>query len=178
MRASRRLIAAWAVWEKMNANVNAWCRDCQQCARAKVLQQPAAVMQPIPVPSQCFSHMHLDIVGLLQTSASGWILTMIDWSTRWLEAIPLRSLEATICAEAFISSWVACFGVPARLTTDQSRKFTSAVWSCLCQLLGVEKITTTAYHPQSNGMIEGPHRQLKEALRASLGGHDWQENLP
>ena len=33
-------------------------------------------------------------------------------------------------------------------------------------LFGTKRVCTTAYHPQSNGMIERFHRQLKAALNA------------
>ena len=37
-------------------------KDCQSYARAKVTSQPAAAVQPIPVPQQRFSHIHEDIL--------------------------------------------------------------------------------------------------------------------
>jgi hypothetical protein len=45
---------------------------------------------------------------------STYILTMIDSTTRWLEAVPLRSMEAATCADAFVNPnpWVTRFGVP------------------------------------------------------------------
>ena len=39
-------------------------------------------------------------------------------------------------------------------------------------------MVTTAYHPQSNGLIERFHRQLKNALKARACGVDWAEHLP
>jgi hypothetical protein len=164
----------------MNSDVNGWCRDCQHCARAKVHRQPAAVVQPIAVPQHRFSHVHIDIVGPLPVAASGhrYLLTMVDRTTRWLEATPLKTVEAATCADAFVDTWVSRYGVPADLTSDQGRQFTSAVWARLCHLLGVNHINTTAYHPQSNGMVERAHRQLKDALRARLAGADWPLHLP
>jgi hypothetical protein len=129
---------------------------------------------------QRFSHVHVDIVGPLPVSSQGfkYLFTMLDRTTRWLEAVPLRSVEAATCAAAFVDSWVARFGVPAQLTSDQGRQFTSAVWSHLSQQLGVQHINTTAYHPQSNGVVERAHRQLKAALRARLAAVDWPDHLP
>ena len=59
--------------------------------------------------------MHVDLVGPLPASAEGhvYLLTVVDRSTRWVEAIPLRNMEASTCKDSFISGWVARYGVPA-----------------------------------------------------------------
>ena len=86
---------------------------------------------------------------------------MIDHSTRWPEAVPLGHIDVDTVLEAFITKWVACFGVPARITTDRGTQFTSGTWGDWCQKQGVQHITTTAYHPQANGMVERIHCTLK-----------------
>jgi hypothetical protein len=103
---------------------------------------------------------------------------MVDRSTRWLEAVPIKSISAQQCVDTFIGTWVARYGVPATITSDQGRQFTSALWTGLHKLLGAQLITTTAYHPQSNGMVERCHGQLKAALRARLASTEWPEHLP
>ena len=164
----------------MNRDVVAWCCDCQHCARAKVTKQPTAAVQPIPVPRHRFTHVHVDLVGPLSTKPDGYryLFTMVDRTTRWLEAIPLRDIDAATCADAFTAAWVARFGVPAVLTSDQGRQFISTLWGRLCEQLGVQHQLTTAYHPQANGMVERVHRQLKDALRARLAGAHWAQHLP
>jgi hypothetical protein len=97
-------------------------------------------------------------------------LTIIDRTTRWLEATPLRTMDARTCADALVSSWVSRYGVPSQITSE--------IWTALCARLGISHITTTAYHPQANGMVERAHRQLKDALRARLVGGDWPLHLP
>jgi hypothetical protein len=180
VRATRRLLAARFVWRGMASDAAAWCRDCQQCARAKTTTQYKAPVQPIPVPATRFSHVHVDLVGPLPVSMEGYqyLFTIVDRTTRWLEAVPLKVMTAEACVAAFVGTWVSRFGVPVTITSDQGRQFTSAVWSGLSQRLGVEHITTTAYHPQSNGMVERAHRQLKDALRARLAGNAWPDHLP
>jgi transposase InsO family protein len=180
VRASRRLLAARVVWKGMAADINRWCRDCQPCQRGKVTQQPAAAMQAIPVPEQRFHHIHVDIVGPLPVSKEGfaYMLTAIDRTTRWLEVTPMKNMDAVTCADAFVTSWITRFGVPALVTTDRGTQFTSAVWTGLCRRLGITQLYTTAYHPQANGMVERAHRQIKDALRSRQAGNGWPEHLP
>ena len=180
IRASQRLISARWVWKGSAADVARWCRDCQQCQRGKVTKQPAAAVQPIAVPERRFSHLHVDLVGPLPTSQDGYryLLTAIDRSTRWLEAVPLKDMETASCTEALAAQWIARFGVPAAVTTDRGAQFTSAAWATWCTGLGVDHIKTTSYHPQSNGMVERSHRQLKDALRSRLATNDWPLHLP
>jgi hypothetical protein len=66
----------------------------------------------------------------------------------------------------------------AVITLDRGSQFTSALWDSLCNTLGIKHVQTTAYHPQSNGLVERFHRQLKDALRARLASPTWTPHLP
>jgi hypothetical protein len=160
--------------------VSRWCRDCQECQRGKVTKQSAAATLAIPVPEKRFSHLHVDLVGPLPTSPNGfkYMFNIIDRSTRWLEPVPVKNVEATTAADALVTGWICRFGVPAAVTSDRGTQFTSAVWEALCTRLGIKHITTTAFHPCSNGIVERAHRQLKDAMRARQAANDWPEHLP
>jgi len=137
-------------------------------------------VEAIPIPEVPFSHVHVDLMGPLPMSEKGhtYLLTMVDRATRWPEVTPLSSIAAQEVADAFVATWVACFGVPSIITTDRGTQFTGSVWSCLCRTLGTKHVTTTAYHPQANGLVKRFHRQLKEALHARSDGRSWLEHLP
>jgi transposase InsO family protein len=87
--------------------------------------------------------------------------------------VPLRGIAAADVAEAFVATWVARFGVPAFITSDRGVQFASALWAATMRKLGIKHLMTTAFHPQSNGLVERAHRRLKEALKARLAGADW-----
>ena len=180
VRATTRLVSSRFVWCKMATDIKEWCRDCTSCGIAKVTTQPTAAVTPIPVPAQRFSHIHVDLVGPLPVSALGHthLLTIVDRSTRWLEAIPLSDISASSIADNLVASWIARFGVPAAITSDRGPQFTSAVWAVLCDTLGIRHRQTTAYHPQANGMVERVHRRLKEALKARSAAGKWLDHLP
>ena len=133
----------------------------------------------IPVPAKRFSHIHIDLVGPLPTSeVFTHLLTIIDRTTRWPEAIPLAQTSTSDCARALIGHWIARFGVPMDMSSDRGPQFTSALWTEIAHQLGIQIHRTTAYHPQSNGLVERFHRTLKAALKARLQGPRWTDELP
>ena len=136
-------------------------------------------IQAIQLPVKRFSHVHIDIVGPLPASHGGCthLLTMVDRSTRWAEAVPLVNTSTASCAAIFFNCWVSRFRVPAVLTSDRGVQFSSAVWGELCSTLGISHCHTTAYHLQANGLLERFHRQLKDALRPRLDNQDWPSHL-
>ena len=53
----------------------------------------------------------------------------------------------------------------------------SSLWKHLMTTMGISSSSTTAYHPQANGMVERFHRMLKEHLMARQAGADWMDHL-
>ena len=84
-------------------------------------------------------------------------------------------LESVV--KAFLLGWIARYGVPSRIVTERGRQFESQLWKNLSTLLGF-RARTTAYHPQSNGMVEHCHRQLKAALKTQPQPSAWIDALP
>ncbi len=127
-------------------------------------------------PDGRFEHVHMDIVVMPNDNGYRYCLTMIDRFTRWPEAIPMRNMEAATCARVFYDTWVARFGAPTLITTDQGKQFESQLFDALLCLIGTKRVRTTAYHPQSNGIIERWHRDFKAAIMC----HDkqWTKVLP
>jgi transposase InsO family protein len=93
--------------------------------------------------------VHVDLVGPLPCSAGGnnHLLTVIDRSTRWIEALPLADISAAGCAAVFFSSWVTRYGIPDMVTSDRGVQFMSKVWQAVCRRLAIRHKLTTAYNP-------------------------------
>ncbi len=111
-----------------------------------------------------------DLVGPFTVTSEGYtpMFTMVDRTTRWVEAVPVLGTSMRIGAEAFFRGWISRFGVPDQRTSDRGAQFTSEVWASLCSRLGIQHLLTSAYHPKLNGLLERFHRHLKEALRTRL----------
>jgi Integrase core domain/Integrase zinc binding domain len=147
MRATRRLLTSRYVWQGCAADVVQWCRECTGCALAKTQAHVKMPVEPIVVLACKFQHVHMDLVGPIPVSSAGhnywYIMTIIDRTSRWPEAIPLSSITAEKCATAFVESLVAHYGLLHTVTTNRGTQFASAVWSCLTRVLGFRHVFTT-----------------------------------
>jgi transposase InsO family protein len=179
VKATKRIISARYVWPSLAKDVSLWARECVNCQRGKVIKHVHLPPEQIPIPARRFAHLHVDLVGPLPVSRGfQYIFTIIDRATRWVEAVPMATTTAADCAEALFTNWIVRYGVPAEITSDRGPQFTSTLWAAMCKLLNIDHLSTTAFHPQSNGMIERWHRRLKDALRTRAAGHEWAAHLP
>ncbi|XP_076764840.1 uncharacterized protein LOC143431789 [Xylocopa sonorina] len=90
---------------------------------------------------------------------------------------PIENIEAETVARTFIAGWVARFGTPLRITTDQGRQFESELFKRLNAFLGSTHLRITAYHPAATGLVQRLHRQLKAAIRCH-NDERWTDSLP
>lgn len=177
VKATQAQILQHYVWPGVKKDVSNWTRACQECQKNKVSRYTKSLSNQIDVPDERFEHVHIDIVGPLPISnGRRYILTMIDRFSRWPEAVAIPDMTAETVAKTFVEVWVARFGTPSKLTSDQGRQFESQLMKELAVLLGLERIHTTPYHPQANGMIECWHRPLKTALESYKSS--WTDALP
>ena len=178
-RATKPLINTRFVWHGMNINIAKWCRSCKGCQTAKISRHNQPVFGKFTNPAERFDHVHIDIVGPLPyADGFRYLLTCVDRFTRWPEAIPIVDIRAETVANAFFIGWIARFGTPATITTDRGAQFESKLWDGLCNQFGIVRNRTTSYHPQSNGMVERFHSQLKAAIMAHVSPNPWTITLP
>ena len=140
---TQRLVTSRYVWPGINKDVGDWTRTCLQCQRAKVHQHTSTPIGQFPPPDARFAHVHIDLVGPLPPCQGfTYLLTCVDCFTRWPEVVPLTDITATSVAHAFLTGWIARFGVPTSITTDRGSQFESDLWLQFMCLLGSTRIRT------------------------------------
>jgi len=103
------------------------------------------------------------LIGGFPPTSSGHVyaLTAIDMLTSYVWAIPLPDKTAESVVHAF-TVHIYPYGMPRKILTDNGTEFVNALFNQVAEELGCEyKITSPAYHPQSNGKLEGFHYFLK-----------------
>ena len=163
---TRQAVAAKFVWPSMRQDCSRWARECIPCQRAKIVRHTNPPIGDFEMPQRRFAHIHADLVSMPVSNGHNHLLTIVDRFTRWPTAIPIRDINAETVIDALALNWIASFGVPETITTDRGSQFTSAIWTQLLKTWGIKHCTTTAYHPQANGLVERLHRRLKESLIA------------
>lgn len=178
IRTTRNMMRDRYFWMSMNKDVTEWTRTCLNCQKSKVQRHTISPAGKF-IHSNRFDHLHVDIVGPLSyCDGYRYIVTMMDRSTGWPEAYPVKDITSETVANIIYAGWITRFGCPLRITTDQGRQFESSLFSHLAKRMGIAKIRTTAYHPQSNGLIERWHRSLKTALMCRGNTTEWVTELP
>lgn len=178
IRATIKLVQQRFVWPNMHKDCKQFVQHCIPCQRAKIHRHTKSPIVHYDTTSDRFEHVNIDLVGPLPESKGySYLLTCIDRATRWTEAIPLADIPAVTVTKALISGWIARFGIPKRITTDQGRQFESILFNQLNNTLGTDHMRTTTYNPKANGIIERWHRTLKASIKTKFI-ENWIDELP
>lgn len=163
-------------WPGAKRAIENFCRSCPECQLPAPRPAQRNPLIPLPIIEVHFSRIGMDIVGPLPKSARGhkYILVIVDYATRYPEAIPLRSASAkTVVHELFML--MSRVGIPDAILLDQGTCFMSQVVSLLYKWMKIKRLKTLVYHPQTDGLVERFNQTLKRMLKKlpDLDGKDW-----
>ena len=155
-------------WPGLRQDVIRFCRSCDVCQRTvkrgSVRKVPLGSMPLIDTP---FKRVAVDIVGpIAPPSEAGhrYILTLIDYATRYPEAVPLKKITTEAVAEALLDIY-SRVGIPEEVLPDQGTQFMSECMQEVSRLLSIKGLTSTPYHPICNGLVERWNGTLKSMIK-------------
>jgi hypothetical protein len=82
----------------------------------------------------------LDFIGKFSDNSSNgysWVLTAIDYFTKWVEAIPTKSATEKVVMDFLEDRIITRFGVPSKIVIDNAKAFCSAEMSSFCFKYGI-----------------------------------------
>ena len=155
-------------WPGMQGDVTSFCRSCDVCqkttAKGSVPRVPLGDMPLIDMP---FRRVAVDLVGSISPpSEKGHrhILILIDYATRYLEAVPLKNIETETVSKALLDMY-SHQEIPEEVLSDLGMQFISKCMEEVSRLLCKKRLTTMPYHPICNGLVECFNGTLKKMLR-------------
>ena len=170
-------------WPKMARDCKEYVRTCERCQRSKpVRDKPQGLLKPIPVPTDRWQHISLDMAGPLPASGGyNAIAMVVDMFSKRVCLIPSRNdVDAEGLAKLLFDNCFKTFGLPETITSDRDTKFQSAFWQSLFKRVGSTVQMTTSYHPQADGQTERMIGTMKQYLTiyANYAQDTWADDLP
>jgi transposase InsO family protein len=132
-------------------------RRCPSCAALKHKRGPKRTY-PLTAfaPDRPLEFIAMDVLGLLPTTARGnqHVLYICDGLSKMFIAVSIPGQTASTVARELVDRWIAPFGIPITILTDNGHYFASKFFQVLNNVLGVKHVFTCAYRPSTNGQVE------------------------
>ena len=121
-----------------------------------------------PSISRPFQIVGVHIMELPKTKCGNQYVIVLF--TKWPLAFPAPDQKSSRIVRLLVEEIVPLFVVPEALLSDQGTNLLSHLMLDMCQLLGIKKLNTTAYHPQCDGMVERFNCTAREKTSLVLSG--------
>lgn len=169
-------------WIGMSRDIKDFVRKCPVCQVTKHSIKTKMPMQITTTSTRPFQRLALDIVGPMPESTGGYryILTFQDDLTKYFGGFPLKTDDSESIAQGMVNNIVLQYGLPESILTDRAQNFLSDLMTKVFKLLGINRLSTSPYHPESNGSLERQHKVLKAMLRAysDKDNTNWPDFIP
>lgn len=169
-------------WDSMAADIENWIKSCRTCASRNRPGKATKAPMILREVDSAFDTIVIDLVGPLTKTKNGnkWILTVEDYLSKWPEAIPIPDAKAHTIAVALLDHVISRHSAPRVILSDRGQNFLSSIVRELCNLFDTRKVHSSAYRPQTQGLVERWHSTLYQMLSKYISADqsDWDEMLP
>ena len=169
----------------MEACTKWWVRRCLKCQARKTSRQTVRwPILPIPLPNSPGVAVSVGYFGPLPITARGnsYILLFTDRFSRRADMFAVTTAEFTAegTANILVNRFIPLWGGPSTLLSDNGPQFCARLATAVYKLLGIRKLTTSAYHPSGNGGVERINHIMAQRLARLCNEHqnDWDVHLP
>jgi hypothetical protein len=146
-------------------------KGCQECQKFGSIQRvPTSAMNPIIKP-WLFRGWAIDpIKKIYPLSSKGqkFLLVGTDYFTKWVEAIPIKTVTSGNMSGFVNEHIVYQFGIPQTITTDQGSQFTSGEFEEYANSLGIKLLNSSPYYAQVNGQVEAANKGIVKLIKQKI----------
>ena len=105
-------------------------------------------------------------------------VVFVDYLTKWAEDFVTKDQTALTIAKLLVKQVISRHGVPQELLPDSGTAFLSTLQKDVAQVMNLQKVNTTAYRPQGDGLVERSNRTDMLVKTVDRSGENWDECLP
>jgi Integrase core domain len=131
-------------------------------------------------PTRRFELVAVDIMEISPKSRKGnsKLIVVGDTFTRFAWAYPIKNEKVETVTRALLDGWTLRYGPPEKLLSDRGKVFVGNVLDHMCKMMGIKKVFTSSYHPQTDGFVERLNRTLCKDLASFITSEeDWDEHV-
>ena len=172
-------------WVGIEVCTKWWVRCCLKCqARKTSCQTIRWPTLSIPLPNGPGISVSVDYFGPLPITVRGksYILLFTDPFSRRADMFTVTAAEFTAegTANILVNRFIPLWGCPSTLLSDNGLQFCAQLTTAVYKLMGMHKLTTSAYHPSGNGGVERVNPTMAQMLAMVCNEHqnDWDAHLP
>ena len=167
-------------WPGLDAEIELFVKSCRRCQLGKG-QSANKKGKLKSIKSYGINDLvECDFENLcVSTEGHKGLLVVIDHWSKYLKVFPLKEFTAQAACEALFDGWIHPFGAPKRILTDQGSQFESVLFKEMLRVFGIVKSHGTAYHPQTQGLVERSNQTITKMLRccARLDQRLWHKQV-
>jgi transposase InsO family protein/predicted aspartyl protease len=176
------LLSRQFYWPGMLQEVRRFVRNCDKCrANTSWNLRKQGFLKPLPIPSRIWQEISIDFIDKLPMSNGCTSLCVItDRLGKGVILEGCKDMTAETVTDIFVRRIYSQHGLPAAIVSDRGTQFTSNLWKRVCQLLGVVRRVSTAFHPETDGSTERMNQNVEKYIRtfSNWAQDDWQSLLP
>ena len=155
-------------WLRVANQMQQSIKSCVHCLQhegnlSKVPLHPIVATAPMDI-------LHVDFTSIETTLELNRppkvtnVLVFQDHFTKHVMMYVTPDQTAKTVTKFLYQGYILIFGASVRLLSDKGANFMSSIIDEMCKLLGVKKLKTTLYHPQTNGLVERSHQTIMQMI--------------
>ena len=163
-RTKSQLLLDWW-WPGLEDDVVRVLSTCPHCRQVNTsFGTPPNTLHTLPIKGFMY-RWSCDLAGPLPTTVHNntYLFIAIEHFTKTIVVAAIPEKSAVHTATAFLSHVIGRFGACAEVVTDQGGEWLGQFHE-LCESCKIDHRTTSAYHPQANGMTERAVQTIKRSI--------------
>ena len=167
----------------MSGHVREFVKNCPVCQMEKSDHTLSkGKLQSTQIPESKWSEISIDYLTDLPVSSRNRdsVLVIVDKATRMVHLAPCsKTINATNTGKLLWNTVVKLHGIPRVIYSDRGSQFVAGSWRELWRLTGTRLAYSTAYHPQTQGVVERMNSVVSQIVRFLLhdigNPKDWEK---
>ena len=158
----KTLARSYVWWPGIDKEIESIAKSCSGCVMYKK-SPPEAPIHPWEYPNKVWSRIYIDFAGPFMGSM---FLVIVDAYSKWPIVKEMKTTTSSKVVEE-LRSVFADYGLPDTLVSDNAPNLVSEEMNLFLKSNGVKHITSSPYHPKTNGLAERFVQSFKQATKAA-----------